>query len=174
MSDQQPQEEMTPEQLAQLEAQLDQVHVDDVVLQTIVSLINLGARKGAVGAPPEAGIQADNEQLRIAIEAARALLAIVEPRHSAQLGPFKDALSQLQMHYAQQAGAGGAQTPPPAEPQSDAAPQGGRFARSGCRVSNDRLIVGYPLALPRRPSAAAFFVRAQQAPSSIFLKTRGI
>ncbi len=125
MSDQS-QEELTPEQLAQLEAQLDQVHVDDVVLQTIVSLINLGARKGAVGAPPDAGIEADNEQLRIAIEAARALLAIVEPRHSAQLGPFRDALSQLQMHYAREAGGPGAQTPPATAPQSDPAPQGGQ------------------------------------------------
>ncbi len=129
MSDQQ---DLTPEQMAQLEAQLDQVHVDDVVLQTIVSLINLGARKGAVGAPPEAGITPDNEQLRIAIEAARALLAIVEPRHADQLGPFRDALSQLQMAYAQQAGNSApthpAQTPPPAAPETGAAgpsPQGG-------------------------------------------------
>ena len=125
MSDQSQEPELTPEQMAQLEAQLDQVHVDDVVLQTIVSLINLGARKGAVGAPPEVGITPDNEQLRIAIEAARALLAIVEPRHAEQLAPFRDAISELQMAYAQQAGGPGAQTPPPAEPQSGAAPQGG-------------------------------------------------
>lgn len=129
MSDLSQEPELTPEQMAQLEAQLDQVHVDDVVLQTIVSLINLGARKGAVGAPPDAGITPDNEQLRIAIEAARALLAIVEPRHAAQLGPFRDAVSQLQMAYAQQAGTGtnpaGPQTPPPAAPQADPAPQGG-------------------------------------------------
>ena len=127
MSDQSPEPELTPEQMAQLEAQLDQVHVDDVVLQTIVSLINLGARKGAVGAPPEAGIRADNEQLGIAIEAARALLAIVEPRHAEELAPFRDALSQLQMAYAQQAGAP-AQAAPPAEPQtgpSGPSPQGG-------------------------------------------------
>ena len=132
MSDQsQEQQELTPEQMAQLEAQLDQVHVDDVVLQTIVSLINLGARKGAVGAPPEAGITPDNEQLRIAIEAARALLAVVEPRHAEQLGPFRDALSQLQMAYAQQAGGTAAQTPPPAAPQGDPAPQGGSAQGSG-------------------------------------------
>lgn len=129
---QDPQEqELTPEQLAQLEAQLDQVHVDDVVLQTIVSLINLGARKGAVGAPPEAGIQPDYEQLHIAIEAARGLMAIVEPRHAAELGPFRDALSQLQMHYARNAGGAGAQTPPAAAPQQDPQPQGGPAQSSG-------------------------------------------
>lgn len=121
-------EQLTPEQMAQLEAELDRVHVDDVILQTVVSLINLGARKGAVGAPPEAGVQADPEQLRIAIDAARGLLAVVEPRHAAQLGPFKDALSQLQMAYAQIAGPGtaGAQaSPPPAAPTEDPQPQGG-------------------------------------------------
>lgn len=133
MSDQS-QPELTPEQMAQLEAQLDQVHVDDVVLQTIVSLINLGARKGAVGAGvggTDSGIQADNEQLRIAIEAARALMTVVEPRHGAELGPFRDALSQLQMHYARAAGAGGAQVPPAAEPQQDPQPQGGPPQGSG-------------------------------------------
>jgi hypothetical protein len=105
------QPELTEEQLKALDAELERIHVDDVILQTIVSLINLGARKGAVGAPPEAGLTPDNEQLRIAIDAARALVGIVEPRHAAELGPFRDALSQLQMHYARAAGG----TPPAAE-----------------------------------------------------------
>ncbi len=104
MSEEPPQ--LTEEQMRALDAELDRIHVDDVVLQTVVSLINLGARKGAVGAPPEAGLTPDNEQLRIAIDAARALLAIVEPRHGDELGPFRDALSQLQMHYARAAGGG--------------------------------------------------------------------
>ncbi|MEA2125922.1 MAG: hypothetical protein QOI80_2704 [Solirubrobacteraceae bacterium] len=121
--------ELTEEQMRQLDAELERIHVDDVVMQTIVSLINLGARKGAVGAPPEAGLTPDNEQLRIAIEAARALLAIVEPRHADKLGPFRDALSQLQLHYARVAapthpGPGG-QTPPAGEPQQDPEPQPG-------------------------------------------------
>jgi hypothetical protein len=115
MSDQQP-PELTEEQMAQLDAELERIHVDDVVLQTIVSLINLGARKGAVGAPPEAGLTADNEQLRIAIDAAKALLAIVEPRHGDKLTPFRDAISQLQMAYAQQAGGPAPEAPKPDEP----------------------------------------------------------
>ena len=114
MSEEPPQ--LTEEQMRALDAELDRIHVDDVVLQTIVSLINLGARKGAVGAPPEAGIPADYEQLRIAIEAAKALLAIVEPRHGDKLGPFRDALSQLQMHYARNAG--GEEAPPAPPPSS--------------------------------------------------------
>src|SRR5918998_2558077 len=99
MSDQ-PGQEYSEEELRAIEAEIDRINVDDVVLQTIVSLINLGARKGAVGAPPEAGITPDYEQLRIAIEAARALLAVVEPRHGAQLGPIRGAVSQLQLAYA--------------------------------------------------------------------------
>ena len=122
MSDQ-GQPELTEEQMRQLDAELERIHVDDVILQTIVSLINLGARKGAVGAPPEAGLTPDNEQLRIAIDAARALLAVVEPRHGDKLAPFRDALSQLQMHYAR---AAGAQAPPSASPQQDPEPQGGQ------------------------------------------------
>jgi hypothetical protein len=124
--------ELTEEQMAQLDAELERIHVDDDVLQTIVSLINLGARKGAVGAPPEAGLVPDNEQLRIAIEAARALLAIVEPRHADKLGPFRDAVSQLQMAYARAAGGPAAQTPPE-EPK----PQGG----TGPTQSSGRLWV---------------------------------
>jgi hypothetical protein len=100
------QPQLTEEQLKALDAELERIHVDDVILQTIVSLINLGARKGAVGAPPEAGLTPDNEQLRIAIDAARALVAVVEPRHADQLAPFRDALSQLQMHYARAVGGG--------------------------------------------------------------------
>jgi len=126
--------EMTEEQLRELESELDRIHVDDVVLQTIVNLINLGARKGAVGAPPEAGLEPDREQLRIAIEAARALMAIVEPRHADTLPPFRDALSQLQMAYARGAGGAGgagAQTPPPAEGQDRPGAQPGAGPAQG-------------------------------------------
>jgi hypothetical protein len=117
MSDQ-GQPELTEEQMRALDAELERIHVDDVVLQTIVSLINLGARKGAVGAPPEAGLTPDNEQLRIAIDAARALLAVVEPRHADKLAPFRDALSQLQMHYARAVG-GGQDAPAADEPPQE-------------------------------------------------------
>jgi hypothetical protein len=118
------QPELTEEQLKALDAELERIHVDDVLLQTIVSQINLGARKGAVGAPPEAGLTADNEQLRIAIDAAKALLAIVEPRHADKLAPFREALSQLQMHYAR---AVGGQETPAGEEQSGPAQSSGRL-----------------------------------------------
>src|SRR3954452_944022 len=112
MSDQGP--PISEEELRALEAELERVTIDDVILQTIVSLINLGARKGAVGAPPEAGLTPDYDQLRTAIEAVRALMGVVEPRHGDKIGPIRDAVSQLQMAYAQGAGQAAtvAQEPP--------------------------------------------------------------
>ena len=109
------------EDIRALEAELERLTVDDVLLQTVVTLINLGARKAGLAAPPgdersEAGEppQRDLGQTRQAIEGARALLPLVEPRHGEALGPVRDALSRLQMAYVQRSG----QQPPPAnEPE---------------------------------------------------------
>ena len=147
---QDPQEQLTPEQLQQLEAEIDRITVDDVILQTIVSLINLGARKGAVGAPPDAGVPVDSQQLGTAIEAARALLAVVEPRHGDKLGPFKDALSQLQMAYAREARGEGAPTstagPSATPPQGpgEAAPGQGRSAAEDAERAKARAKIWTP------------------------------
>ena len=88
------------EEIRALEAEMAKLTVDDVLLQTIVTLLNLGARK--------AGLADDSEpdwpQVRDAIDGARALLPIVEPRHGEDLAPVKDALSRLQMAYVQLSG----------------------------------------------------------------------
>src|SRR5829696_8096344 len=97
------------EQIRALEAELERLSVDDVLLQTIVTLINLGARKAGL----VEGGQADLEQVRQAIEGARALLPLVEARHGDQVGPLRDALSQLQMAYVQKSS--GAAEPGPAQ-----------------------------------------------------------
>ena len=97
------------EELRALEAEMAKLTVDDVVLQTIVTLINVGARKAGLAE----GAEADLPQVRKAIDAARALLPIVEPEHGDALGPVRDALSRLQMAYVQQTG--GQPSPPTAE-----------------------------------------------------------
>jgi hypothetical protein len=97
--------EYTEEELAALEAEMDRISVDDVLLQTIVSLVNLGARKAGLSGPE--GPPADLEQTRQAIEGARALLPLLEARHGDKLGQIRDALSQLQMAYVQQSGQSG-------------------------------------------------------------------
>jgi hypothetical protein len=115
--------EFTEEELRALEAELDRVTVDDVLLQTVVSLLNLGARKAGLGQP---GAQGDFEQLRQAIEAARALMPLLEARHGDKLGPVRDTLSQLQMVYAQNAqGGGGGEPGGPGQPGGSGEPGGG-------------------------------------------------
>ena len=123
MSDQQ-QPQMNEEELraayeAQLEEQLRTLRVEDVVVQTIVTLVNLGGRRA--GLAPGTEEERDPEQLRLAIEGARALLGLIE----AELGPdgaaIRDALSQLQLAYAQLAGG----TPPEAPAGGPGDPQSG-------------------------------------------------
>jgi hypothetical protein len=111
--------QLSEEELRALEAEMDRITVDDVLLQTIVSLLNLGARKAGLGAAPGEGPPPDLEQVRQAIDGARALLPLVEARHGDKLGPVRDTLSRLQMLYAQAAG----QQPPSAPGEEPAAPQ---------------------------------------------------
>ena len=92
----------TEEELrAALEQQMRELRVEDVVLQSIVTLVNLGGRRlGLAGDPAER----DLVQARVAIEATRALLPVVP---SEQAAPIRDALSQLQLAYAREAQRGG-------------------------------------------------------------------
>jgi hypothetical protein len=93
---------LSEEELRQIEAEMEKITVDDVLLQSLVTLLNLAARKGGLAHPPgEGGPQPDLEQMRQAIEGARAILPLVETRHASQLGPVRDTLSQLQIAYAQ-------------------------------------------------------------------------
>jgi hypothetical protein len=114
------QPEFTEEELRRLEAEMERISVDDVLIQTTVTLLNLAARKAGLAAPPGEAPAADWEQVRQAIEGARALLPLLEERHGDQLGQVRQTLSQLQMIYAQQAGGA-----PAAEPEGGAAPPDG-------------------------------------------------
>jgi hypothetical protein len=112
------------EEIRALEAELEKLTVDDVLLQTIVHLINLGARKTGLAE----GSQADLPQVKQAIDAARALIPMVEERHGEALGPVKDALSRLQMAYVQQSGG---QPAPKPEEQKPAEGEPGPAQKSG-------------------------------------------
>ncbi len=131
-----PGREPTEEELrAAYEAELKQIRVEDIIVQTVVSLLNLGARKA--GLVPGSEDEIDLEQTRLAIEGVRGLLPSVEPLLGENGPALRDALAQLQVAYAQRAGGsapqgegGGA---PPAEgtpaPESGAGPaqQSGRL-----------------------------------------------
>jgi len=127
--------ELSEEELRAIEAEMDKLGVDDVLLQTLVTLINLGARKAGLAASPgEEPPKRDLEETRQAIEGARALLPLLEARHGKELAPVKDALSRLQMAFVQLSGGAPAaptsapEAEPPAEPEGGA---GGPAQRSG-------------------------------------------
>jgi hypothetical protein len=112
--------QFSEEELRALEAEMEKLTVDDVLLQTLVTLINLGARKAGLAAPPgEAEPKRDLDQVKEAIDGARALLPLLEPRHAQELGPVKDALSRLQMAFVQLSGG----QPRPEAPASEPPPQ---------------------------------------------------
>ncbi len=90
------------EMRAAYEAQVKALRVDDVLIETVVSLVNLGGRKA--GLAPGTEDERDPEQLRLAIDGASALLPLVESRLGPDAARVKEVLSQLQMAYAQLAG----------------------------------------------------------------------
>jgi len=99
------------------EQELKRVRVDDVIVQTIVSLINLAGRRA--GLAPGAEDERDLDQVKQAIEAVRALLPQVEGVLGPDLPKIRDAVSQLQMAYAQAAGG----PPQPQEPAAEEPPK---------------------------------------------------
>ena len=125
----------TEEELrAAYEAEIKRLRVDDVLLQTVVSLVNLGGRKA--GLAPGSEDERDLGQLRTSIDAATALLPFVEQQLGPDAAQVRNALSQLQMAYAQasaQAPGGGEQ--PEGGPGGPAgggqAPGGGRQPPEG-------------------------------------------
>jgi hypothetical protein len=78
-----------------LEEELRKLRVQDVLLQTVVSLINLTSRRIAKED------ERDLEQARIGIEAVRSLVELLDPEPAGQV---RNALSELQMLYAKEAG----------------------------------------------------------------------
>ena len=83
-----------------------------------MSLLNLGGRRAGVA--PGTEDEADPEQVRLAIEGARALLPLVEDALGPDAAQLREAIAQLQLAYARMAGGRG-----PAEPGGEpGGPQG--------------------------------------------------
>ncbi|HYZ80752.1 MAG TPA: hypothetical protein VE571_05765, partial [Solirubrobacteraceae bacterium] len=98
---------------AAYEAEIKKIRVEQILLDQVVSLINLGMRR--TGLSPGTEDERDMAQVRLAIEAVRALLPLIEQVAQPQAAPIRDALSQLQMAFvrlggAAPAGAGEAET----------------------------------------------------------------
>lgn len=120
-------------QLKALEEELRRVRVEDLLLQSVASVINLTARR--IGKEDER----DLEQARIGIEAVRALVDLLPEDAAPQV---RDALSQLQILYAQategrpadEAEDGGEAAPPKARDPGGSPPEPGRAAEPPPRL----------------------------------------
>ncbi|MEA2123486.1 MAG: hypothetical protein QOI80_268 [Solirubrobacteraceae bacterium] len=129
-------QEPTDEELrAALEEQMQRITVDDVLVQTAVTLINLGGRRlglpGPEGPPPEGQ---DLGQAQKAIDGVRALLPLLPAEPQA---PVRDALSQLQMAFAREAQGVGeppADAPEPAQQAPEDAPGEAERAKARAKI----------------------------------------
>ena len=93
----------TEEQIrAAMEEEMRRIHVGDVVLQTVVTLVQLAGRR--LGGTPETEAERDLDQARIAIDSVTALLGAVEAVAPSQVPSVRNALSQLQLAYVKAGG----------------------------------------------------------------------
>lgn len=134
-----PPNQPTEEELrAAYEAEIKKLRVEDVLLQTVVSLINLAGRKAGLAEGTDD--ERDPAQLQKAIDGAMALLPLVEDQLQLQeASQIRQALSQLQMAFAQMSG-----QPAPGDQQTGAAEPGqpgGSTSSTGPAQSSGRLWV---------------------------------
>ncbi|MBK5233291.1 MAG: hypothetical protein JJE13_09970 [Thermoleophilia bacterium] len=105
---------LTPEEQEMLEQQMSQVRVEDLLTQTVASVLNLSARRIVKED------EVDLDQARIGIDAVRALIALLPPEVA---DAVKEPLSQVQMLYAERAGGNApGEEPTPESPASGEAP----------------------------------------------------
>jgi hypothetical protein len=109
-----PDQEELQQRLAE---QLRKVRVQDLLLESAVSILNLSARR--IGKEDER----DLEQARVGIEAVRAVLDLIDPEPRVQV---REALSQVQMLYAREAQGGDGEPEGADAGESAAEPKAGR------------------------------------------------
>lgn len=112
------------ELMAAYEEQMKNIRVEEVVVQSLASLIEIGGRRA--GLVPGAQDEADPTQLQVAIEAIRALQPVVAPLIGPNKSQIDQALSQLQLAFAQMTGQ---------SPESAAGPSSGGKEPGGAEPS---------------------------------------
>ncbi len=112
--------EPTEEELrAAYEAQVKKLRVEDILLENVVTLANLGMRR--TGLAPGTEDERDPDQVRLAIESIRVLLPLVEQTAPKQAAPIRDAVSRLQLAFVR---IGGQETANPgAKPAAESSAQ---------------------------------------------------
>ena len=98
------------------EAELQRITVAEVVLQTAVSLVNMGGMRLGLGGG-QAAANRDLDQARDAIDAVRALMPVLERHGGQHVRAVRDALSQLQFAYSREASASEPGEPAPTAPE---------------------------------------------------------
>lgn len=97
---------LTEEEIAMLEQQMRDLKVEDLLTQSVVSILNLTARR--IGKEDEI----DLDQAQTGIEAVRALLPLLPEEVAKEI---REPLSQVQMLYASRSGGEGAPEGPEGE-----------------------------------------------------------
>jgi len=118
---QQPTEE---ELRAAYEAEIKKIRVEQVLLEQVVTLVNLGRRR--TGLAPGTEDERDLGQVHAAIESIRALMPVVQQFAPSQAAPLRDALSDLQLAYVRIGG-----QPPAGDPQPQGEPGSGGAGPGG-------------------------------------------
>jgi hypothetical protein len=104
-------DQLSEEQLrAAYEQEIKRVRVEHVLLENVVTMVNLGLRR--TGLMPGTEDERDLAQVKLAIDSVRALTPQIESVAPDQAAPIRDALSQLQMAFVQASGG-----EPPAGPE---------------------------------------------------------
>jgi hypothetical protein len=95
--------QLSEEQLrAAYEQEIKRVRVEHVLLENVVTMVNLGMRR--TGLMPGTEDEADLGQVQLAIDSVRALMPQIEQIAPQQVAPLRDAVSQLQMAFVQAQG----------------------------------------------------------------------
>ncbi len=100
---------------AAYEQQVKQIRVEQIVLENVITVLNLGMRR--TGLSPGTEDERDPAQVRVAIESIRSQLPLLEQVVPEHLRQIREALSQLQMAFVKIGGQAAAQPGegPPAE-----------------------------------------------------------
>lgn len=135
----------TEEELrAAYEAEVKRLRIEHVLLEQVVTVVNLGMRK--TGIAPGTEDERDPEQVRLAIDSIRALMPLLERAAPEQVGPIRDAVSQLQLAYVRIGGGGGG-----AGGAAGAGPETGGGAGGGGSTPPDPEPPPAPAAEPGKP-----------------------
>lgn len=156
----------TDEELqAAYETEMQRLRVEQILLESVVTLINLGMRRTGLGPGTEG--ERDLAQVQLAIESVRALVPVLERVAPEQARQVRDALSQVQLAYVRiggqaagaGAGAGAASASGTGEP--GAAPgEGARAPGAGQAPA-----AGVPGAAPSEAGTAAGEARREPDPA---------